>query len=136
MEVRDSLEEMLRDNYQPDILLPEQYNVLRRSHHELDGERRLMLAVLEDAIQCYLANINAKSLQGRLLFHEARDWMRYSTGKGLFAYETLCESLGLDGGRLFGALERRRRETIERRASSPRQSLWTARPRKRERRRA
>lgn len=135
MEIRESLEEILKDSYQPDILLPEQYNGLRRGRRELDGERKLMLAVLEDAIQCYLSNIDAKTLQGRLLFHEARDWMRYRSSNGLFAYETLCEALGINADRLLSALERRRRGVLEARLPA-RQRLWTARPRKHERKRA
>jgi hypothetical protein len=42
--------EMTQDD-ESDILLPEQYNDLRRRHHELRGELRLMFAVLEDAIR-------------------------------------------------------------------------------------
>jgi hypothetical protein len=38
--------EMIEDD-EPDILLPEQYNELRRRCHQLRGEMRLMFAVLE-----------------------------------------------------------------------------------------
>ena len=122
MEVGERLEEALGQGYEPDILLPEQYNELRRRRHELDGELKLMFAVLEDAIQCYLNNMNAKSRQRRILFYEARYWMQSKNGKGLFAYQTLCEALGIDSDRLSRILEQHRRDAMRGRA--PAQRLW------------
>jgi len=92
-----------------DILLPEQYNELERRCHELPGELRLMFAVLEDAIDCYLCHMNAKSRQRRILFYEVQHWMNSRYCKGLFAFETLCEVLGIDGKKLRSMLEQQRR---------------------------
>lgn len=100
------------DGYQPDILLPEQYNGLRRRHHESPGEIKLMCAVLEDAIHCYLLYMNARSRKRRILFYEARDWMDSKNSKALFAYERLCEALSIDAGRLRKMLEEQRRQIL------------------------
>jgi len=105
---------------EPNILLPEQYSDLRRRRHELRGELGLMFAVLEDAIHCYLRHMNATGRQRRELFYEVRHWMNSRRGKELFAFETLCEALGIDAGRLRGMLEQQQREITDgRRPASP-----------------
>ena len=104
MELVERMEEMI-EGFSPDILLPEQYNELRRRRHELRGELKLMFAVLEDAIHCYLNYMNARTRQRRILFYEVREWMNSKNSKGLFAYDTLCEALGIDAGRLRKTLE-------------------------------
>jgi hypothetical protein len=93
------------DNY--DILLPEQYNQLLRRGHDLPGELRLMFAVLEDAIECYLVDMKATTRRRRNAFYEVRLWMNSSHAKGIFAFETLCETLGIDASRLRHSLEQR-----------------------------
>jgi hypothetical protein len=123
MELAERLEELLH-GYQPDILLPEQYYELRRRRHELHGELKLMFAVLEDAVHCYLNHMSAKSRRRRILFYEARDWMNSKNSKGLFAYETLCEALGIDAARLRKMLDQHRRAILcEQRSGKPQQHL-------------
>lgn len=80
-----------------------------RRRQGLDGERRLLLAVLEDAVECYLKNMNAKDRRRRVLFYEVCNWMNTKNRVGLFTYETLCEALGIEANRLRAALEKRRR---------------------------
>jgi hypothetical protein len=67
------------------------------------------------------------------LFYEVRDWMNSRHSKGLFAYETLCEALGVDAGRLRRMLEQRQRE-IRNGAMPAHQRLWVTRSRPRMRR--
>ena len=130
MELAERIEEMVQ-GYQPDILLPAQYNELRRRSDELQGELKLMFAVLEDAIHCYLHHMNAKSRQRKILFFEVREWMNSKHRTGLFAYETLCEALGIDAGRLRRMLERQRREIQSGRAPAQQNRLWVTRTRPR-----
>jgi|SRR5580700_4097288 hypothetical protein len=122
--------EMTQDD-EWDILLAEQYNDLRRRHHELRAELRLMFAVLEDAIHCYFRHMNAKGRERRKLFYDVRHWMNSRHGKELFAFETLCEALGIDAGRLRAMLEQQRREITNVRRPTSRQRMWVARPRPR-----
>lgn len=109
MEIGDRLADSLPDRYEPDILLPVQYYELTKRGPVLDGERRLMFAVLEDAIECYLKNMGAGSRKRRLLFYAARDWINARDKMGIFAYETLCEELDIDPEVLRETLERFRR---------------------------
>ncbi len=109
MEITDRLQEALASEFEPDTLLPVQYHELMRRRQGLDGERRLLLAVLEDAVECYLKNMNAKGRRRRVLFYEVCNWMNTKNRVGLFTYETLCEALGIEANRLRAALEKRRR---------------------------
>ncbi|MGO9058403.1 MAG: hypothetical protein ACLQU2_13620 [Candidatus Binataceae bacterium] len=130
MELVERMEELI-DGYQPDILLPEQYNELRRRRHELTGELKLMFAVLEDAIHCYLHYMNAKTRQRRILFYEVREWMNSKQRQGLFAYDTLCEALGIDGARLRKMLEQQRGQIAGGRLPARQQRTWMTRMRPR-----
>ncbi|SRR5712692_5282441 len=108
MEIIDRLEESLPSKFEPDTLLPTQYYDLLKRRHTLESERRLMFAVLEDAIECYLKYMGARHRKQRILFYEAREWVNARNRKGLFAFESLCETLGIEPSRLRGALEQRR----------------------------
>jgi hypothetical protein len=106
VKISDLLQESLADQFVPDILLPVQYYDLMRRRNRLEGAHRLALAVLEDAVECYLKNMNAKSRQRRILFYEVQNWMNDKNRVGMFSYETLCETVGLDAKSLRTALKR------------------------------
>ncbi len=89
----------------PDTLLPVQYYDLMRRRDRLPGAHRLALAVLLDAVESYLKNMNAKSRERRILFYEVQNWMNSKNKVGMFSYETLCETLGLDAKALRRALK-------------------------------
>ena len=60
MKERETTEERLGPLFTPDTLLPSQFfdRVRRRVEH--DGERRLMIAVLEDAVDVYRKQAGAQ----------------------------------------------------------------------------
>jgi hypothetical protein len=86
--------------FEPGRLMPEQYDDLVRRRHVIDGEKRLMLAVLEDAIRTYLRNADAKDGERRREFLEAKTWFNSDKlGRGaqnVFSFENLCETLGIE----------------------------------------
>jgi hypothetical protein len=130
MEFVERMEELI-DGYQPDIMLPEQYNELIRRHHESSGELKLLVAVLEDAIHCYLDYGNADTRQRRLVFYEVRQWINSTNSNGLFAYDTLCEALGINAFRLRTVLERQRHHIMAGRIRARKQRTWATRGRQR-----
>jgi hypothetical protein len=66
-----------------------------------EGERLLMLAVLKTAICDYLQGSDSHTREGRRLSVEVGAWMsEKSTPVGVFAYQEICESLGIDPDRL------------------------------------
>jgi|SRR5579885_1659288 len=90
-------------------LLPAQYNALIRGHRWAGSEAELglMLAVLKDAIRIYLSDRHATTRERRIRFEETRRWFAERRGRGpdgLFAYENLCEALGIDPDHLRARL--------------------------------
>ena len=111
MEIAERIQEYLGGQFEPDTLLPMQYNEIMRRRCSLEGERKLMFAVLEDAVECYLKHMNSKNRRRRLLFYEVQNWINAKNRVGLFSYQTLCESLSIDPKALRCALEARLRES-------------------------
>jgi hypothetical protein len=66
-------------------------------HNEmLEPEKALLLAVLEDAIHCFRHYSTAYDRAGAGRFHEAESWIMRHGRDGVFAFDSVCESLGLD----------------------------------------
>jgi len=64
----------------------------------LDPEKRLMLAVLEDAVYCYQAFAFSSGYKnrGRQLFREAREWFFGKDNFELFSFENICLEFNWD----------------------------------------
>jgi len=75
-----------------------------------EPERNLMLAVLEDAIRCYLGYRDGdQNARSRLLFADARDWINSPNRYSIFAFRNLCEIIGINPDALKRELHRVRR---------------------------
>ena len=81
--------------FQPDFLLPLQFFTGTRGKGCAEGERRLMLAILEDAVECFQKYLGTKESRGRLLYSDAEEWLMSDDRSWLFAFENVCEVLGL-----------------------------------------
>jgi hypothetical protein len=81
----------------PDVLTPGQYHDgVHREDRETRAVKRLVLAVLSDAVRCFLAYADARDPAGRLRFAEAQAWILDHKAEGPFAFVTICESLGIE----------------------------------------
>ncbi|TMA64708.1 MAG: hypothetical protein E6J68_09930 [Deltaproteobacteria bacterium] len=85
--------ERLAGLFEPDVLLPAQFFAAFRRAGGLERERLLMLAVLEDAVDCYQKYAHARDLRGRQLFDESRDWVQSPDRTWLFSFENICDTL-------------------------------------------
>lgn len=81
--------------FQPDTLSSFEYEQNFRRKVHLEPERRLMLAVLEDAVQCFQKYLFASSAQGRRLFEEAEAWFRDDDDDWFFSFDSVCSELGI-----------------------------------------
>ena len=98
----------------PDALTPGQYyDGIRADDACVRPIKRLMLAVLEDAMRCYQTYANARSRVQRRLFVEAEGWLMDRRGDGAFAFETVCETLGIDPRYLREGLRRWRVQQLD-----------------------
>jgi len=81
---------------QPDTILPAQFFQSLRTKGRFDGERRLMIAVLEDAVNCFMKQIHATDPKARQLFLDAEEWIRADDRTWFFAFANVCDTLDLD----------------------------------------
>src|SRR6266478_5278044 len=89
----------------PDVLTPEQYYEMRRDDSAIAPVKRLMNAVLEDALRCFQNNADAKVGPRKRLFEEAEQWLCGEGGEGPFSFETVCETLGIEPNFLRSGLK-------------------------------
>lgn len=81
---------------QPDTLLPDQYlDTFRRKLH-LEPEKKLLLAILEDAVACYQKYLFAHDSKGKAQFRDTESWIFHGGAVGVFAFDSVCELLGLE----------------------------------------
>jgi hypothetical protein len=88
-------DEKIASLFQPDLLLSAQYfGNLRKTL--LEPEKKLMFAILEDAISCYQSNLTAHSVRGKRFFEETKSWIVAVGNDWIFSFENVCEALGLN----------------------------------------
>ena len=98
---------------EPEILLPSQFYDRFRGRSILEGERRLMLAVLEDGIMCYQKYAGATRPRSKRLFQEAEEWLFGDESSGWpFSFEAICEMFDLNPGYFRERLERWREQLL------------------------
>ena len=91
----------------PGILTPEQFFQRGTDSARIwTGERRLLCAVLHNAVESLLRYQHDYTLHGRRLFKEAHDWFWSTHAPGLYSFESICSHLHLDAGYLQGGLKR------------------------------
>ena len=81
---------------QPDVIAIHDYLHVYRSSTAHTPEIKLIAAVLEDAIDCYLKYCSAKSRRGKRIFAEAAQWILDRDDDWLFGFDNICEMLKLD----------------------------------------
>jgi len=77
-------------------LTPEQFYDERRDDSVMRPIKRLMLAILEDALRCLQKYAQAKSGARRLMYWEAEQWLYSDGGNALFSFTMVCETLGIE----------------------------------------
>src|SRR5262245_12660312 len=83
-----NMDERIASLFEPDTLVAAQYFGNLRRKTLLDPEKRLMLAILEDAINCYQDHLLSQRSKARRFFTEAEEW--------IFSFRNICETLGFN----------------------------------------
>jgi hypothetical protein len=91
---------------EPETILPSQFFDRVQIDASLQPEKRLMLAVLEDAVGTFQKYVTATGRRGQRLFSEAEEWFASEPGDWPFAFETICQALGLEPAYIRGGLGR------------------------------
>jgi hypothetical protein len=95
---QDEIHERGSGVFAPDTLLPGQYFDRIRRRSDLTGEQRMMVAVLEMGVDDFLKHAAAKDRLRQGLFTDAERWVESTDRSYLYAFETICDHLGLDAG--------------------------------------
>ncbi len=82
--------------FRSDILAPHEYWKVHRPDRFRQPELELMLAVLEDALHCYFANVQMRSRREKKIFNETEEWFFSKDSEGVFTFENICSLLGID----------------------------------------
>ena len=81
---------------EPELLLPQQF-FGSAQNRILEGERRLMLAILEDAVSCFQKYAGTSTHRGERLFSDAEAWFFEETDTGWpFSFESICGILDIN----------------------------------------
>jgi hypothetical protein len=81
---------------EPDIFLPAQFYGSGGLSRQLEGEKRLMIAILKDAVECLDKYRDARSSPGRCHYQNALEWVQDRSTEWLFSFTNICDLLGFD----------------------------------------
>jgi hypothetical protein len=96
MQEKETLDEKLPALFEPDTLLPIQYFEAMRRKHLLEGEKRLILSVLEDAVECFMKCIDASTGKGQRLYRDADEWIALEDKRWVFSFDNVCDMLDIN----------------------------------------
>lgn len=110
---RDPIEESAGPVFQPDTVLPAQFFGALREKGFVEGEKRLMAAVLADAVDCYMKQAFSEEPRGQQLFKDAEAWLlEEQTSRWFFSFINICDVLGLEPDYLRGGLAEWRQRRV------------------------
>jgi len=89
-----TVDDKTRSLFQLDPVLPAQYQNTFQRRLPLLPEKTLMLAVLEDAVECFQKYASSRSPKTRLLYEEAEEWILEQDSEWLFSFNQVCVTLG------------------------------------------
>ena len=82
--------------FQPDVLLPAQFFATLRRKGPQEPEKRLVIAILEDAVDCFRKHLWARDHKARQLFEDSEAWILSEDREWPFSFENICELLDLN----------------------------------------
>ena len=83
--------------FQPDTVLPSQFFAVLRQKGFIEGEKRLMAAVLADAVEVYMKQAFNTDARAHQLFLDAETWLfGCEPGPSFFSFTNICDMLGLE----------------------------------------
>lgn len=80
----------------PEVILPEQFSDRATLRPSDRGEKRLMLAVLEEAVATFQRHVDSRTRSGQRIFQEAQDWIVSTDSDWPFAFENICYALDIE----------------------------------------
>ena len=91
--------------FQPDVLLPSQFFAAMRKRVPQEPEYRLIVAVLEDAIDCYQKHLFTHEPKARQLYEDAAGWIASDDRQWPYSFISICDILNLNPSYVRRGLE-------------------------------
>ena len=98
---------------EPDIFLPSQFYGAGGLSRQLEGEKRLMIAILKDAVECLEKYRGARSSSGRSNYDNAIEWVEDTSTDWLYSFTNICDLLGFDPAYMRDTLLKRENRYIK-----------------------
>ncbi len=98
---------------EPDVFLPYQFYGRGGLSRQLEGEKRLMIAILKDAVECLEKYRGSRDGAGRGHYENALEWVQDKGTGWLFSFTNICDLLGFDPDYLRSVLLRREIESAK-----------------------
>ena len=98
-------EDTIANLFGPEVILPSQFTEQMGTKQSDRGEKRLMLAVLEEAVATFQRHVDASTRHGQRVFHEAEEWIHSQDTAWPFAFENICDTLEIEPEFLRRGLE-------------------------------
>ena len=91
-------EEQTFGTLEVDLIVPSQFFDRIKVENSAQPEKRLMLAVMEDAISTFQKSVRGLTRRQRRLFRETEEWIGSADSRWPFSFENICETLQLNPG--------------------------------------
>jgi hypothetical protein len=98
---------------EPEVVLPSQFYGKGGLDAALQPEKRLMLAVMEDAVGTFQKYVWARDRASQRLLAEVEDWFNSDDVDWPYSFVNICHSLGLEVDFLRGGLRRWKQDTLD-----------------------
>ena len=98
---------------EPDVFLPAQFYGATGLSRKLEGEKRLMIAILKDAVECLEKYRGSHSLAGQIQYENAIEWVQDTGREWLFSFTNICDLLGFDSEYLRETLLKRENKYVK-----------------------
>jgi hypothetical protein len=94
---------------EPDIFASNRYRSIFQSR-QISPEKRLVLAILDDAVQSFIATMRPRNHKELREFEEAQTWIMETNSDWIFSFDSVCSELALDPDYLRSGLQRLKAE--------------------------
>jgi hypothetical protein len=95
---------------EPDIVASHRYRSVFHSR-QISPEKRLILAILDDAVQAFVATMKPRNHKERREFEEAQSWIMEKNSDWIFSFDSVCSELALDPDYLRSGLQKLKAES-------------------------
>lgn len=81
---------------EPEIFLPSQFYGNGGLSRVLEGEKRLMIAIMKDAVECLEKYRGSRNGAGKISYQSAIEWVEDTDTDWLYSFTNICDLLGFD----------------------------------------